>query len=314
MSLKAIVSVILKELRDAFKTIEVHYRKENQLDYLAAELIRNTHSIEKGLCISDPRLGFGHEKQNEMMKLIELLSKTESTYYHEICDMAVSALAEYLDFHTQKHYTDDFCMRLKAFIESYGTPKMGKIGGTLFVEKESLLFDEAEIVRFMTSRHSVRDFDTTPVDGVKLEKSMYLAQMAPSACNRQGVRAYALSEDQGKKLAEQLSGVGGFADQVSRYIVITGKRSSYRLNECGQHIVSASIYAGYLTLTLHLYGLGACVIQRSVLWDKKWMKLSETIGADKDEQIVCLLAVGNLKDSFRVPCSHRLHEIVKINQ
>ncbi len=314
MSLKEIASAVFRELRDAYKTIQVHFGKDYKLDFAAAELIRNTHSIEKGLCISEPRLGFGHEKQNEMMKQIELLSKTESAYYHEICDMAVSALLEYLDFHTQNHYTDEFCEKLRVFIEKYGSPKMGKIGGTLFVEKKSIQFDEAEIVRFMTSRHSIRDFDTTPIDESKLEKALQLAQTAPSACNRQGVRVYVLSEEQGKKLVKQLSGVGGFADQVNRFIVITGKRSAYRLNESKQHIVSASIYAGYLTLTLHLYGFGACVIQRPVLWNKTWMRLSEFIGANKDEQIVCLLAVGNLKDSFRVPCSHRLHEIVKINQ
>ena len=313
MSLKAIVSVILRELRDTFKSIKVHFGSEYQLDCIAAELIRNTHSIEKGLCISEPRLGFGHEKQNEMIKQIEQLSNTKSSYYQEICDMAVGALVEYLDFHKQNHYTDEFCVKLRAFVENYGSPTMEKIGGTLFVEKDSIQFDEVEIARFMTSRHSVRDFATTPVDEAKIEKAMQLAQSAPSACNRQGVRAYVLSEDQGKKLAKQLSGVGGFADQVSKFIVITGKRSAYRLNESKQHIVSASIYAGYLTLTLHLYGFGACIVQRPVLWNTTWMRLSEIIGADKDEQIVCLLAVGNLKESFKVPISHRLHGIVKIN-
>lgn len=197
-------------------------------------------------------------------------------------------------------------------MENYNLKNESKTGGTLLVEKDSLNFDIDEISRFFSTRHSIRDFDTTPVDKSLLQKAMHLAQTAPSACNRQGVRAYVLTEEQGKDLAKQLSGVGGFADQVNTFIIITGKRSAYRLSENNQYIVSASIYAGYLTLTLHLYGFGACIIQRPVVWSKAWMKLSKEIGADKDEQIVCVLAVGNLRDRFRVPCSHRLQGIIKM--
>ena len=38
---------------------------------IEAEIVRNVHSIEKGLSIKNPRLGFGVKKINEMFSLVE---------------------------------------------------------------------------------------------------------------------------------------------------------------------------------------------------------------------------------------------------
>ena len=312
MSLIAVVGSVWRDLRNSLKTISVYNNKYSRLEILSAELIRNTHSIEKGLCIKEPRLGFGHEKQKEMINQIEVLSKESSPYYQEVCQMAISALEEYLIYHREREYTDDFCKTLETFVESHKISDGEKKGGTITVNKESLCFDIDEIEHFFMTRHSIRDFDPSPVNENALEKALHLAQRAPSACNRQGVRAYVLNNKQGEQLAKLLSGVGGFAEQVGRYIVITGKKSAYRLSENNQYVVSASIYAAYLTLTLHLYGLGACIIQRPVIWSKMTDKLAKDIGADRDEQIVCILAVGNLKESFKVPFSQRIDSVIKM--
>ena len=109
-------------------------------------------------------------------------------------------------------------------------------------------------------------------------------------------------------MASGMEGIGGFAEAVDRFILITGKHSAYRSNETEQYIVSAAFYAAYLSLTLHLYGIGACVVQRSVVWTEKWGKWRKRFGIPADEQQVVMLAVGSLKESFRVPVSHRLSE------
>lgn len=88
--------------------------------------------------------------------------------------------------------------------------------------------------------------------------------------------------------------------------MITGKLSAYREDEINQYIVSASMYAAYLTLTLHLYGIGACVVQRPLIWDQTWENLRKKFDIDSDEQLICLLSIGELKDEMRVPESHRL--------
>ena len=308
MSFKADLSHSVRDKRNAKKDNELRKTEAFGRNFTAAELIRNTHSIEKGLSIEEPRLGFGHQKQEEMLAQIETLLKTDNAYFTEVCKMALGALHAYLAFHKEKGYTDDFCEKLQSFVDAHPMEDCESYGGVLKVRKEDLAFDIPAIEEFICSRHSIRDFDGTPVDDGTLKKALILAQRAPSACNRQGVRAYVLSEEKTKEYAKDLAGVGGFADQAGRIIMITGKRSSYRPNENNQYIVSAAIYAAYLSLTLHLYGLGACVVQRPVVWTSIWEEKRISLGIAEDEQLVCLLAVGNLKEEFPVPMSHRLSD------
>ena len=278
-----------------------------KLNHLAAELTRNTHSIEKGLSIQSPRLGFGHKKHKEMMEEIQILQKSSSPYHREACIMALDAIKEYLEYHDQHNYIDDFIISLKDFVKNNDfCESHEKMGGTMVLNKSTLDFDIPSIEHFFDTRHSIRDFDESEVDGENLKRALELAQKAPSACNRQGVRAYVLDNKGREKLISQLSGIGGFAQSVNKFVLITAKTSAYRIDENNQYIVSASMYAAYLTLTLHLYGMGACVVQRPVIWNKEWENNRQIFGIDKDEQLICLLAVGNLKDSCVVPISHRM--------
>ena len=308
MSFKSNLSHSVRDKRNSKRETEMRKTASFERGFTAAELIRNTHSIEKGLSIEEPRLGFGHQKQEEMLSQIETLMKAGDAYDREVCKMALGALEAYLAFHKEKGYSDDFCEKLQKFVEEHKLPDASEYGGILSVRKEELSFDIPAIENFISTRHSIRDFDGTEVDDETIRKALVLAQRAPSACNRQGVRAYVLSAEKSREYAKDLSGIGGFAESAGRFIMITGKRSSYRVNENNQYIVSAAIYAAYLSLTLHLYGLGACVVQRPVVWTSIWEEKRTALGIAEDEQLICLLAVGNLKEEFRVPLSHRLSE------
>nr|WP_316613832.1 nitroreductase family protein [uncultured Ruminococcus sp.] len=295
-----------KIIRNQRSILAAKQTPEGKLNACAAELIRDTHSMEKGLSIVSPRLGFGHKKQIDMMSRIEKLYESGSEYHREACQMALCSLQSYIDYHKKLGYDDEVCQQIIAFLERYPAEKTARFGGTVTVDKSDLRFDTEQIERFFRTRHSIRDFDDKPVDDEVLKKALALAQTAPSACNRQGVRTYVLSREKSNRLAKSLEGIGGFADNVDRFIIITGKTSAYRENEINQYIVSPGIYAAYLSLTLHLYGLGACVVQRNVIWTKEGKALQDRLGIPSDEQIICLLAVGNLKEQFTAPVSYRL--------
>lgn len=301
------------ELRNSFMQNRIQNDNRFKYNRIAAELIRNTHSIEKGLSIENPRLGFGHKKQEDMMRLIKVLKNSNSEYHKESIKMAIDALYEYIIFHENKNYTDEFIEKLRKFVEENETDTNYKYGGVQRINKKDMDFDIEEIERFFNTRHSIRDFEKSEVDNSKLRKALELAQRSPSACNRQGVRAYVLSKEQFKQMDGWLDGIGGFADKVNKYVLITSKLTSYRDEESCQHIVSASMYAAYLSLTLHLYGLGACVVQRAVTYSKKWKDLRKKWRIPDDEQAICILSVGNLKQSYTVPISHRLqnNEMIK---
>ena len=101
-------------------------------------------------------------------------------------------------------------------------------------------------------------------------------------------------------------GVGGFADDLDKMLFITGKMSVYRPQEIHQWIVTGSIFAAYLSLSLEIFGIGCCFIQRPVIPNKQWDVVANRIGAASDEQLVCCMGIGSVKEEYVVPISHRL--------
>lgn len=306
--MKERIKYYFKNFRSVCKFYKFFSKKENNLDFVAAELIRGTHSIEKGLSINNIRLGFGHQKQEKMLELIELLYNQDNEYYDEVISMAVTAMVEYIKYHDEQKYTDDFIEKLREELKKYNSKIKENYGGVIKVNARDLTFDTSKIENFFKTRHSVRNFSDRPVDEKIIKKAIKLAQTCPSACNRQGVRVHVIDKEKVGFIVEKLNGIGGFAKEIDKMIIVTAKLSSYRFDEINQFIVSSSIFAGYLSLTLHLYGLGSCIIQRPVIWTEEWEKTKKVYNIPDDEQVVCMLGVGNVIDEFFVPKSHRLSE------
>ncbi len=280
------------------------------LNVVAGNLIRNVHSIEKGMCVKNTRFGYGHAKIEEMLSQINMLANSKSEYHKECLMMAVSVLDAYLEFHKAAGYEDEFNEKLLISIAS----KKGVTieGGYQEIHKDDLTFDTAEIERFFRSRHSIRELSDEAVCREDITRAFKLAQCAPSACNRQATRVYIFEGNDARELGKLLPDIGGFADDVPSFGMITAKFSSYRDFETFQYVVSPSIFVGYFSLALHLYGMGSCIIQRPVTYTAFWDKIKKSYSVPDDEQLICLMAIGRLKDQFRVPFSHRLQNEERI--
>lgn len=301
--MKKLIQNVLINMRNIIKYDK--YIKNKNNENIAADIMRYTHSIEKGLSLENIRLGFGREKLKNIIILTNQLDM--SKYSKEVISMTVSTINEYVKYHKKMDYKDEFISELEKFITKYKLYLMEEnFGGVKRIKKEDMIFDISEIEKFFMTRHSVRDFSDEIIENDELKKAISLAQTAPSACNRQGYRIHIIDNKSDSILKNWLSGVGGFADAIDKILIITGKVSVYKSNENYQYIVSASIFAAYLSLTLHLYNMGACIIQRPVIWTKKWNQIRKKYNIPSDEQIVCILGVGKLKDEFNVPVSHRL--------
>ena len=130
------------------------------------------------------------------------------------------------------------------------------------------------IERIIKDRHSIRAFEKTIVSDVDIKAAIELAMHCPSACNRQSYRVHIIDHRDFHILEGWLDGVGGFANDLDKMLLITGKISDYRPSEQLQYIVTPAVFAGYLTITLQVYGIGCCFIQRSLLPNRKFAKLS----------------------------------------
>lgn len=280
--------------------------KKFEDDRLKATVIRLTHAIEKGLCISNPRLGYGREKIKVIIKSIDILLNHNVEYKNEVTFyMAYDALSEYVEWHNKKLYSDDTTEMVQRWLRKNQVDKRPaeKFGGTVEYIKKPVNTESVE--NLFDNRHSSRAFLDQEIDREDLKKAIRLANRYPSACNRQAVRVYVINHKRKDCVNHWFCGKPGFWNDVKDFIMVCAKVSSYVPDEYQQYEVSAGIYTGYLTLALQLYGIGSCVIQREVISTKDWREFASSLDIPEDEQLVCLLGCGYQDESVRVPFSHR---------
>ena len=294
--------------------LDVSKDKKFSNQRLFGELIRNVHSIEKGLSLRHVRSGFGYEKISEAYGYAMTLSNANNPKYNEAIEMFISSLNSYLLYHESIAYCDDKISEIKKFHDSLvkklsisNELELEGLGGFQTVLSKKYSEEDYEIIESLfVNRHSVREFNGEPVDMNDLFKAIKLAHHCPSACNRQGYRVHIVTKDNFAVFNKWFEGVGGFADELDKVILITGSLSTYRFGETMQYIVSSSVYAAYLTLALESLGIGCCFIQRTLVITDEWERVRNDLHIPEDEQIVCALGIGNLMEEYKVPVSHRL--------
>ena len=263
--MKKLIYSIYAALKEA--KLNEHILESKQFDKtrIEAEIVRNVHSIEKGLSIKCPRAGFGVKKINEMFSLIdEYLKLTEEK---TVLFFVTDAVSEYLEYQKSVGFESEDIRIIEEKNEKL-KEKIGSCdevcGGTVTFNRNDIPFTYGNVESLFNTRHSIREFSGEAVPEELLSKAIALAQRAPSACNRQAVRVYSISAKDYINAIGNMDGIGGFAEDVDRFLLITGVKSAYRRGEKNQFIVSASMFASYLTLSLHSLGIGACTVQHSL--------------------------------------------------
>lgn len=249
------------------------------------EILQTAHRLEKGLTNDNPKTFWGWGKA---LRLAFLLKDCDNTFASATGSAVLHA---YLEI---KKRSQDGQERQKAMSleKKFSLQQSDKNGGVIEVRKECVLFDDAEIKvceRLFYSRHSVRDFIKADVKKEDIYAAIQLAQRAPSACNRQSTKVYVLQEN----------------DMQS--IILTCDVQAFCVGEFNDWIVSTSIYAGYLSLALHLYGIGSCIIRKPLYM--KLNSLRAKLGIPNNEKIVIELRFGYYKDAFKVAVSNRMSPV-----
>ncbi len=317
--MQKVLKVIANKFGHLLWTVKVQLSVKFEQERLLSIIITKAHGIEKGLSIRDDiiRLGFGYPSISSMLAQIR---KYQSKGYNMDATgilMASGAVAAYLAFHKNRNFSNDNINHIAAeyeWLKKHLPENSAALGGTIEVEKSDMNFDFDVIRNFFMTRHSVRDFSSENISDEHLREAVNLAMRAPSACNRQASRVYIVDKSKCEIFKDYLKNVGGFQEDINKIMVVTGKASSYRRGERYQYIVSASMFAGYLTLALHAMGIGCCIIQSPVVYYRQTAKVAKAIGIPEDEQIICMGGLGMLKSSFRVPMSTRfkLEEVMRL--
>ena len=258
------------------------------------ELLQIAHRLEKGLLIETPRPLWGWEKAERLGELIKCM---DEGFFKQT---GLSVLNAYLDSKEKSANKEDRdkCYRFK---NKYVLDLYRDKGGTIVFKADT--FSETEIVtveKLFNTRHSIRTFADDDVSERVLLKAIDLALRCPSACNRQPFHVYVID----KETKESIGNNEGYSG--NKFIFVTGDIRAYTIGEFNDWIVSPSIFVGYLTLALHLYGIESCVIRKDLVCDTEYNKKVKSVCHIPDEEKLILeLAIGYVKTDNIVPFSNR---------
>lgn len=265
-------------------------------------LLKQFHSIEKGLSLSNPRPGFGAARAKAIAERIDA-----GSWRGEAESIRVAAEDCLRAFHDFSRARGQDLLWLRGWLDRRGLldgpPRTGD-GGTTTIRRS----DVHEAVRhvddaFFKSRHSVRHFSDEPVPIADIERAVDMARKSPSVCNRQGARAYCF-QDAAEALRWQ-PGNAGFGHLASRALVVTCDLQAFcSPGERHQAYVDGGLFAMSLVYALHALGYGTCMLAWSQEREAS-RKAKAALGIGPSETIIMMIAVGCLPETLEVARSYR---------
>lgn len=272
---------------------------------MQAQLIFNSHRIEKGLTMPYFRYAFG---ANVIILLSEQLREYRKRGYdlsHLAYVEAIRVLKEYRELHRQGKVTLDAAVS-SALSVADTEPELSA-SSQLCMSKEEYWADlHADFARFAHSRHSIRNLQgRVPVEAVM--KSVELANTAPSACNRQFARVhYYDNKELVQKMLALQNGNRGFGHTVEQLILVTSNmEAAISPTEVPDLFLNAGIYIMNLSYSLHYNRVAHCLLNWMVdgTTDRDMRALA---GIPDHETIHIVIACGQLPEQVKLTASPRL--------
>lgn len=298
--------VSLKEFRKGSKLNKGTYHAFND-----SSILVSAHSVEKGLGLRNVEPGHSGNVVDLLLNKLMAMAK-DSTRINEFpFRETLRVIISYMDYQEQFD-TSKFGMyeQLKSkydkLSEILGNEYIDSLrceldAGVKTISRDKLLEGkEFDFMDFIRSRHSIRSFEKDPLRYNDIRKAVEIANLAPSACNRQPSYVYFCNKiEKVRKIDEIITGSSGFKGEVPNYIVVTTDRAYFSYVEQYQWYINGGIYLAYLSLALHSLGIGHCIMQWKAFYEtenelKKLLSISDT------EAIIAIVGCGHYRDE--TPC------------
>lgn len=266
------------------------------------------HSIEKGLSLKQPRVGFGKERIDQLMS--NAMDYAALYGVDDTIKIVVSVLKSYCAFNLAHGHTDAHLLtRIEKLSNMKGGAESCELGqaGWLEETKESITrYSKVDIKNFFLKRYSIRNFAKEPVDLEDIKAAVVMAQKTPSVCNRQSSKVYVYGSGPTMvKALELQKGNKGFEDQIDKLLIVTSDVQHFiAVGERNQGWIDGGMFAMSLIYALHSLGLGTCCLNWSAEKDRD-QKLRALTGIGPSECIIMMIAVGQLPSQLRVAASPR---------
>lgn len=266
-----------------------------------AQLVKEYHRIEKGLALPEPRAGFGQKVVDEVARMAREYEARFGAAYH-----TRAARSSILAYRAADTCLPETAARIDRLMNEWPVETAPEAGARLVDRAEIRAAAGIDFEAFASSRYSVRDFADAPVPPSAIEKAVRAAMKSPRVCNRGTARCHALFDPRlrAQALACQ-NGNGGFGDRAGAILIITSDRQGFlSIGERNQCWIDGALFAMSLAYALHADGYGTCMLNWSAT-PAQDRALRRVIDIPREEAIITFMAVGTLKDRFRVAISPR---------
>lgn len=268
-------------------------------------LRRSIHRIEKGLISRPMRKSFAADYIEGTLETYLNLCNAETEDEGEL-QWARDVLARY--FESTHHSTDDRIVRARKHWQAADDcPSVVSDDLSPFpyhaITSESAF---EELSRVSMNRRSVRWFKPDTVPREVIERAVEVGLTAPSACNRQSYRLELIQQgDLLDEVAAIPMGTAGFAQQIPLLGVLIGQHRGYEHHRDRHAIyVDGGLFSTGFILALESQGVSSCCINWPEIPSLN-KRMSATLGLQRDERVVMLIAIGYGIDGQEVPRSHK---------
>lgn len=155
--------------------------------------------------------------------------------------------------------------------------------------------------RFVSTRHSIRQMKEDEVSMDVVRDIVSVAQICPSACNRQPIKVYLAPR--GTKM-RKLYPDPSVSKDVHNLFVVTVNRAYYSSSEALQPWIDGGIFLESLVMAIHGRGLGSCLFQ-CLKGTKRYNEVKELVVIPEHEDIVAFVGFGYLPDECEFISTHR---------
>ncbi|MFV0165368.1 nitroreductase family protein [Empedobacter falsenii] len=279
------------------------------LENKESDLILNYHSLEKGMLFKTMKKGFAENRIKNLHVILNDPDIIKNINRSQI-KVGYQVICQYYELHQKANYNIEYLYSKEQYLKYKSILNLSydaNFNGIINWNKEEFYKEtSADFFKFAYSRKSVREFTGNLISHKIINQVIELANTAPSVCNRQASNVY-LVEDKVKidQLLKIQGGFTGYIKDVHQLLILTNDRKYYyTVGERNQFYIDGGIYLMNLLYALHYYQIGNCPANwgKEIADDKM---VSKIVSISESEKIICMIPIGELKETFRTTLSER---------
>lgn len=303
------LSFFLHDLSNTWRHMSWGDQKDASPAQLQARLLFYYHKIEKGLCMPGKKRLFALEVVPEVIHLLTIWEHKKLCLRDPIYLGAIDSLIAYRKLIREEDLDSDRKITgiVDGFLSSRGDQSpttMTPISISKAAIDASISYDEFRTLCEL--RRSFREFSSQTVSDEVIRQAVELAQLSPSACNRQPCKVYATQDNELKQsLLRHQNGNAGFGHLAPVVMVLTADAGHFfGAIERNQPYIDGGLFSMSLLYALQVQGLVSCCLNWCVS-PATDIAVHELMAIPSSERIIMFILAGFPISKTAVPKSHR---------